>query len=51
MPELPDPSLAWETCRQDRRALTEMLVDKIIVARSFVQRPIRLVPLCVGPPF
>jgi hypothetical protein len=33
MPELPDPSLAWEDLSAiDRRALTEMLVDKIIVA-------------------
>jgi hypothetical protein len=33
MPELPDPSLAWEDLSaEDRRALTEMLVDKIIVA-------------------
>ena len=31
MPELPDPSLAWEDLSaEDRRALTEMLVDKII---------------------
>ena len=34
MPELPDPSLAWEDLSAvDRRALTEMLVDKIIIAR------------------
>jgi site-specific DNA recombinase len=33
MPELPDPSLAWEDLAAvDRRALTEMLVDKITVA-------------------
>jgi hypothetical protein len=33
MPEPPDPSLAWEDVSAlDRRALTEMLVDKIIVA-------------------
>jgi hypothetical protein len=33
MPELPDPSLAWEDLSaEDRRALTEMLVDKIVVA-------------------
>jgi hypothetical protein len=33
MPELPDPSLAWDDLSaEDRRALTEMLVDKIIVA-------------------
>jgi hypothetical protein len=33
MPELPDPSLAWEDLSTiDRRALTEMLVDKIVVA-------------------
>jgi hypothetical protein len=33
MPELPDPSLAWEDLSAiDRRALTEMLVDKIILA-------------------
>jgi hypothetical protein len=32
MPELPDPSLAWEDLSAvDRRALTEMLVDKIII--------------------
>ena len=34
MPELPDPSLAWEDLSaEDRRALTELLVDKIVVAR------------------
>ena len=34
MPELPDPSLAWEDLSAvDRRALTEMLVDKIIIER------------------
>jgi hypothetical protein len=34
LPELPDPSLAWEDLSAgDRRALTEMLVDKIIIAR------------------
>jgi hypothetical protein len=34
MPELPDPSLAWEDLSaSDRRALTEMLVDKIIIER------------------
>jgi hypothetical protein len=33
MPELPDPSLAWEDLSSDdRRALTEMLVDQIVVA-------------------
>ena len=33
MPELPDPSLAWEDLSAvDRRALTEMLVDKIVIA-------------------
>ena len=33
MPELPDPSLAWEDLSaEDRRALTEILVDKIIIA-------------------
>ena len=33
MPELPDPSLAWEDLSaEDRRALTEMLVDKIVIA-------------------
>jgi hypothetical protein len=33
MPELPDPSLAWEDLSAvDPRALTEMLVDKIVVA-------------------
>jgi len=33
MPELPDPSLAWEDLTAaDRRALTEMLVDKIVIA-------------------
>ena len=34
MPQLPDPSLAWEDLSAvDRRALTEMLVDKIIIER------------------
>ena len=34
MPELPDPSLAWEDLSaEDRRALTEMLIDKIIIYR------------------
>jgi hypothetical protein len=34
MPELPDPSLAREDLSAvDRRALTEMLVDKIVIAR------------------
>jgi hypothetical protein len=34
LPELPDPSLAWEDLSAaDRRALTEMLVDKIIIER------------------
>jgi hypothetical protein len=34
MPELPNPSLAWEDLSAiDRRALTEMLVDKIIIER------------------
>jgi hypothetical protein len=33
MPELPDPSPAWEDLSaEDRRVLTEMLVDTIIVA-------------------
>ena len=33
MPELPDPSLAWEDLSSgDRRTLTEMLVDKIVIA-------------------
>jgi hypothetical protein len=33
MPELPDPSLAWEDLSsEDRCALTEMLVDKIVIA-------------------
>jgi site-specific DNA recombinase len=33
MPELPDPSLPWEDLSaEDRRALTEMLVDKIVIA-------------------
>jgi Recombinase len=33
MPELPDPSLAWEDLSaEDRRTLTEMLVDKIVIA-------------------
>jgi site-specific DNA recombinase len=32
MPELPDPSLPWEDLSaEDRRALTEMLVDKIVI--------------------
>jgi hypothetical protein len=34
MPELPDPSLAWEDLSVvDRRALTEMLADKIVIER------------------
>jgi hypothetical protein len=34
LPELPDPSLAWEDLSAvDRRALTEVLVDKIIIVR------------------
>jgi hypothetical protein len=34
MPELPDPSLAWEELSAvDRHALTEMLVDKIVIER------------------
>jgi hypothetical protein len=33
MPELPEPSLAWEDLSaEDRRALTELLVDKIVIA-------------------
>jgi hypothetical protein len=33
MPELPDPSLAWEDLSlEDRRTLTEMLIDKIVIA-------------------
>jgi hypothetical protein len=33
MPELPDTSLAWEDpSSEDRRALTELVVDKILVA-------------------
>ena len=33
MPELPDPSLAWEDLSSgDRRTLTELLVDKIVIA-------------------
>jgi hypothetical protein len=33
MPVLPDPSLAWEDLSvEDRRALTEMLVDKIVIS-------------------
>jgi hypothetical protein len=33
MPELPDPSLAWDDLSPDgRRALTEMLIDKIVIA-------------------
>jgi site-specific DNA recombinase len=33
MPELPDPSLAWEDLSAvDRRALTEMLTNKIVIA-------------------
>jgi hypothetical protein len=32
MPELLDPSLAWEDLSaEDRRALTELLVDKIVI--------------------
>jgi hypothetical protein len=34
MPQLPDPSLAWaDLSAIDRRALTEILVDKIIIER------------------
>jgi site-specific DNA recombinase len=34
MPELPDPSLAWEDLSaEDRRALTELLVDKIVISQ------------------
>jgi hypothetical protein len=34
IPELPDPSLAWEDLSsEDRRALTEMLVDKIVISQ------------------
>jgi hypothetical protein len=34
IPELPDPSPAWEDLSAlDRRALTEMLIDKIIIER------------------
>jgi len=33
LPELPDPSLAWEDLSaEDRRALTELLIDKIVIA-------------------
>jgi hypothetical protein len=33
MPELPDPSVAWEDLSaEDRRALTAMLVGKIVIA-------------------
>ena len=33
IPELPDPSLAWaDLSAEDSRALTELLVEKIIVA-------------------
>jgi hypothetical protein len=33
LPELPDPSLAWaDLSAEDRRAVTELLVDKIIIA-------------------
>ena len=33
MPELPDPALVWEDLSaEDRRALTELLIDKIIIA-------------------
>ena len=33
MPELPDPSLAWEDLSAvDRRTLTDMLIDKIVIA-------------------
>ena len=33
MPELPDTSVAWEDLSaEDRRALTELLVDKIVIA-------------------
>jgi site-specific DNA recombinase len=34
MPELPDPSLAWDDLSaKDQRALTEMLIDEIVVSR------------------
>ena len=34
IPELPDPSLAWEDLSsEDRRVLTEMLVDKIVISQ------------------
>jgi hypothetical protein len=33
LPEVPDPSLAWQDLSaEDRRALTGLLVDKIIIA-------------------
>jgi hypothetical protein len=33
LPELPDPSLAWaDLSAEDRRARTEMLIDKIVIA-------------------
>jgi hypothetical protein len=33
MPELPDPSLAWEDLSaEDRRGITKMLIDKIVIA-------------------
>jgi hypothetical protein len=39
MPELPDPSLAWEELSaEDRRVLSEMLIDKIIVERHPAER-------------
>ena len=32
MPELPDPSLAWDDLSSaDQRALTEILIDKIVI--------------------
>jgi hypothetical protein len=52
MPELPDPSLAWEDLSaEDRRALTELLVDKIIIERhpsKIASRRHRL-PVCSVP--
>jgi hypothetical protein len=34
MPQLPDPSLAWEDMSSDdRRALTELLVEEIVIKR------------------
>jgi hypothetical protein len=46
MPELPDSSLAWDDLSaEDRRALTEMLVDKIVIAPASSEDRRRQAPL------